>query len=286
MEKNFLWIIIALLTCGLTVTSFTSCGDDDTTNSGDTTEAPVVEPTLYGDWFSATETRSEDEYEIRYSLISFTEDGVMTMRSYKIFPQEIDNYSERMRRHLSYSVDEVDGILSLNYESGVETNFYELTADSLLVTNGKGAQVFALHRPTTADLELLNDIDRTIWSDDYVGKWFSAHDNNGLYTYMLLEFTEDGKINTKLYSVHGEECTCTTTSRHCGDFQTEKYSGKVLEIHNEKDYKNTTLRWWTIKDNQLYLGEIPQDENNYSVYHPLTPADIEKMAELDRMLEE
>ena len=113
MEKNFSWIIIALLTCGLTVTSFTSCGDDDTTNSGGTTEAPVVEPTLFGDWFSATEIHNEDEYEIRYSLISFTENGVMTMRSYKIFPQEIDNYSERMRRHLSYSVDEVDVIKSV-----------------------------------------------------------------------------------------------------------------------------------------------------------------------------
>lgn len=134
MEKNFLWIIIAILSCGLTMTTIISCGNDDANNNGGDTEVTVGEPTLLGGWLTAVEIHNEDKYEMKYLLVSFDENGVATMRSYQISLQEAYNYSERMRRHVTYSVDEVDGIFELNYESGVETNYFKLTKDSLLVS--------------------------------------------------------------------------------------------------------------------------------------------------------
>jgi len=48
MRKNFLWMLAAILICGLTVTMMTSCSKEDDPVNPD----PVITETLTGEWFA------------------------------------------------------------------------------------------------------------------------------------------------------------------------------------------------------------------------------------------
>ena len=56
----------------------------------------------------------------------------------------------------------------------------------------------------------------------------------------------------------------------------------MIEIHNKKDFSDTDLYRWKIKENKLYLSDVSGDEDEYDIYYPLTFADLELMSELDK----
>jgi hypothetical protein len=47
MKKNLLWMLAAILFCGLTVTVFTACGDDDDNNNTPSGQETPAEPSSY-----------------------------------------------------------------------------------------------------------------------------------------------------------------------------------------------------------------------------------------------
>ena len=277
MRKNVLWMLTAILTCGLGMTMLTAC----TNNDNPDIPQPVVEKTLIGDWFTTINRDWSDEEEIVYAIISFSENGVCTTRSIQIYPDAPVKHNERIRRHSIYTVNEAAGTITLNREDVNETNRYQLTENGLALTAADGSYTFNFHRPTSADLAMINAYEQTIESDDYVGKWFKVNEINGLYTYTMLDLTDNGVVNMTRYSVNGDDCQRTTSSRLYGEYDDAEYN-QVLEVHNEKNYHDTTLYRWAVKDNQLHLSNMTDD---FVVFHPLTPADMTLMAELDKKAE-
>lgn len=60
MKKNLLWMLAAILTCGLTVMTFVSCGDDDDEPSGSTDSKIVGMRIAYAVEFLDGYTTNED----------------------------------------------------------------------------------------------------------------------------------------------------------------------------------------------------------------------------------
>ena len=102
MKKNILWMLAAILTCGLTVTMMTSCSNDDDPVNPD----PVITEALTGEWFAVVNRvdydKDADENDIEYILLSFDENGVVTQNIYTGNTTEPLRYWERMHRHGIY----------------------------------------------------------------------------------------------------------------------------------------------------------------------------------------
>jgi hypothetical protein len=293
MKKNFLWMLATILICGLTVTTMTSCSDDDDDSKEQGQTTPETIETLTGDWFTTINRSDEtdEENDVEYVLLTFDENGVITQNIYVGNTTESLKYWERMRRHGIYSVDKAAQTIStINLTSEPETLKYSFDKQQLILSYANAeasAQTLKLtfHRPTQLEKEILAIYDRSLWGDDYVGKWFSVNEHNGLNTYVMNEFT-DSRVNTIRYSVYEGKCTRTTSSQYCfyidEDDDENYFDMPMLEIHDANDYSNTFCYWWKIKDNNLLLG-LEEEDDPISVFHPLTQADIDLMADLDKM---
>ncbi len=245
-------------------------------------ESDVTEA-LTGQWMTVIESVRYGDHMKLYSLLTLDEDGVATNTTYWIYPDEPASYDERIRRHSIYTVDKEAGTITTDDGYGEpEVTRYVLTDDGLICYSIENDFAYRFHRPTSSELELLNEYNRRIKSDDYVGRWFFVTDDKGVYTYKMLEFTDDGTLNTICYTVDGDHCTRTTKSVTAGEADGDEYGDQVIEIHNKKDFSDTDLYRWKIKENKLYLSDVSGDEDEYDIYYPLTSADLELMSELDK----
>jgi hypothetical protein len=291
MKKKFLWVMAAILTCCLGMSSLTSCSNQD---------APVLPPmvteTLTGDWLYVSESSYDDDEmvgkSVSYSLLSFDENGVITQRVYNGNTGTSIDYWDRWRRHGMYTVDKAAHTFTvegLNQEPQIIG--YTLTNGQLIINqlNEKDDELLTatLHRPEAAELMFLNIIDKSVWSDDYVGKWFSYSDweDIGIRIYVMVEFTEDGIANVRRYSVDNHnDCMRTVFSQRYEDCD-EDDDMKMLRMHDSKDYSQTYLYWWSVEGNTLILGD-PEDSELNTSYHPLTRSDIALIEELDKLVKE
>lgn len=279
MKKSFLWMLTAIMTCGLTMTTLTSCSDDDNDIH--------VDQTLSGDWFLELEDDSDDERVVKYLLLTFGDDGVSTSRTYEIYPDEPAYHSERMRRHVIYQVNETDGSITMKYKDHDDISHYVFNKDGISILSDDATTSYQLHRPTDGDLKLLDAYDHMISSDDYVGEWIHVSEENGVSTYTVLDIDDDGQFTTTRYTLQDDVCTSITTTQWYGEYDTKDFRGQVLELHNPTDFNETTLYWWTVKKNQLTLGLADEDEeyeDEGDTYRPLTAADETLIEELDRMV--
>ena len=255
MRKNFLWMLAAILICGLTVTMMTSCSKEDDPVNPD----PVITETLTGEWFAVVNRvdydEDADENDIEYILLSFDENGVVTQSIYIGNTTNPIKSWERMHRHGIYTVDEIARTLTVeNISETPTTSKYRFDKELLI----------------------LNFYDEK--------KWFGFTEHNGLYTYMMLDFTEDDGLKTIRYSVYNDKVTRTEYTQVYNEADDDEYEDEpVLEIHSSNDYKQSEFYWWKVAGNTLTLGkELDDEEFISSTYHALTKADIELMEELDK----
>ena len=117
-----------------------------------------------------------------------------------------------------------------------------------------------------------------------MGKWFGFTEHNGLYTYMMLDFTEESGLKTIRYSVYNDKVARTEYTQFYNEADDDEYEDEpVLEIHSSTDYKQSEFYWWKVVGNTLTLGkELDDEEFISSTYHALTKADLELMEELDK----
>lgn len=315
MKKNLLWMLTcgracscstkltsllctrliaglaAILICSFGMTSLTSCSNQD---------SPVLPPvdaeTLTGDWLYKFVSSDDDDemvgQNVSYSLLSFGDNGVLTQRYYYGNAGTSLEYWERWCRHSIYTVDEKAHTFTVDDLDGTARVFgYTLTDGQLIIhlLNGEIGDVVTstLHRPEASDLEFLKTVDRAVWSDDYVGKWFGYTDweDSGIRLYIMLDFTEDGIVNCRRYSVDKyNDCLRTVFSQYYEDYDNED-NMQMLMMHDSEDYNNTYLYKWSVVDNTLMLGD-PEDSELDTVYHPLTPDDVAFMEELDKLVKE
>jgi hypothetical protein len=104
---------------------------------------------------------------------------------------------------------------------------------------------------------------------------------------MMLDFTEDGIINVRRYSVdHYNDCMRSVYSQYYEESD-EEDGMKIIMMHDSKDYSKTYSYWWTVEDNILTLGDPEDEEDDFtSSYHPLSPDDIVLLEELDKLVKE
>ena len=284
MRKNLLWMLAAILSCGA---MFTSCSNDE-----DDPVIPTSTETLIGEWFTTVNRHDYDkdcdEDEVEYILLSFDEDGVMTQKIYFGSTTEAIRYWERMHRHGIYTINEVAHSLTyVNISSEPANIQYSLDKEHLIFSiyneDTKRNMPLTFHRPSKEEKDLLAVYDKSLWGDDYTGKWFSVQEENGQYTYVMLDFTEDSGLKTLSYSVKGDECIRTEYTQvfNEGD-DDEDEDEKVLEIHYANDYSQSEFFWWEVVGNTLRLGKEENDKEIISTYHALTKADVELMAELEK----
>jgi hypothetical protein len=107
MKKNFVWMLAAVLTCGLAMATLTACNNSD----NPVAPKPDVQKSLAGDWFTTIKMEEGYVNELVHVMISFDEDGVYTHKVYYLYPDEPADYSERFFRHGIYSVDEAAGTM-------------------------------------------------------------------------------------------------------------------------------------------------------------------------------
>lgn len=268
MKKNVLGALVAIFTCCLFLTS---CGE----NGGSPADL------LLGNWFMNQENEVDGEKENTYALLSFGEDGVFTQCVYWIYPNEPANYSERIRRHSIYTINETAGTITFDNGIDVQTVRYQRTSNNLTISSQDGSITTVLHRPSDGELEKARTYDQFISSDDYIGRWFYTNTFGDLTLHGMLHFDEDGKLEQVTYTVYGEnDCTRKNSTLLYNEYQ-DKY--QVLEIHDPKDYSVSTLYEWAIVNDHLKL-ENTKDEDNVLDCHPLCPADIELMAKLDKLV--
>jgi hypothetical protein len=272
MKKNIFRVLAVILPLGLML--LTSCNKEYPDNS------------IFGDWLVKIDRgKYGADGEVEYILFTFQENGVVVRNNYV---GAEDNWSldhwERMRRHGIYALNE--SAKTFDYEdfgdeSGTAKYSFSNGLMSLTVYYDDTSITETFHRPSWAELQQLARYDKTIEGDDYVGKWFGVSEFNGLYTYVMNDFSDDGELTTIRYSVYGNECTRTESTRAC--YEGDAFNGKrTLEIYDEADYSVSRL-WWTVKDNVLTIGLI-DPESTSSDFHPITKADKAKMAELDKMV--
>jgi hypothetical protein len=236
----------------------------------------------------------EDDHEndVTDMLVSFNENGVIIQRVYAGNKTQSVSKWERFRRHGIYSVDNATHTISMkNISLTPATAEYSFDGDQLVLTfddeENPGSKLsMTLHRPSKLEKELYAIYDRSIEADDYIGKWFGVNEFNGLYTYVMNEFTGNSKLKNIRYSVYEKKCTRTETT---WDFRQIKeaegeYDEPTIELYGPGDDSKSTPYWWRIEDDNLVWG-MWEYENMFSTFHPITQADIDLMAELDRMSE-
>jgi hypothetical protein len=254
------------------------------------------EKTLTGEWCTTVNRKDidedADENDVSYLMVTFDENGVITERVYSGNKTEPISRWERMRRHGIYSIDKATHTVTMkNISVTPSTAKYSFDKEQLVLefiddeTPGNKMSI-TLHHPSIAEKELFSVYNYSIEADDYVGKWFGVSEHNGLYTYVMNDFTEGHELHTIRYSVYENKCTRTVTTRYYNeaDVDEEEYDEPTIEIHDADDYSKSTLYWWRIEGNNLVLG-VWEYEQMFSIFHPLTQADIDKMAELDKMSE-
>jgi len=285
-------MIAFLFTVVMTMTTLTSCSNQDTP-----VVPPVVDKTLTGDWLYEYSYNDDDETVgkyVSYTLISFDENGVITQRVYHGNTGISINHWERWRRHGMYSVDETAHTITIEGISDEpQVIGYTLTDGKLMMRIfneiEKNYQTATLRRPETADMTLLGMVDVSVRADDYVGKWLSYTnwEDIGIRLYVMVEFTEEGVLNVRRYSVDTHnECMRTVFSQYYEDCEEEEGDDmKMIKMHDSKDFSKTYLYWWSIENNNLIMGE-PEDPDFDTTYHPLTPADVVLLEELDKMVKE
>ena len=255
-------------------------------NRVDGSESDVTE-TLTGQWMTVVESVIDGEPRKFYALLNLTEDGVAVNTTYWIYPDYPVSYDERIRRHAIYTVDKEAGTLAFDDgEDDLEIDRYVLTNDGLICYSPESDFSFRFHRPSTAELQLISEFDRRIQGNDYVGRWFGSSVEDGEYIYKMLQISDDGTLTSKCYIFDGDKsCKRTTETVVVGDADTDEYNGQVIEVHvNKKNFDDTELYWWTVKNNELRLGNVLDDESEYDTYTPLTPIDIQLMKNLDKMV--
>ena len=135
MRKNFLWMLAAILICGLTVTMMTSCSKEDDPVNPD----PVITETLTGEWFAVVNRvdydEDADENDIEYILLSFDENGVVTQSIYIGNTTNPIKSWERMHRHGIYTVDEIARTLTVENISETPTTSKYRFDKELLILN-------------------------------------------------------------------------------------------------------------------------------------------------------
>ena len=251
---------------------------------------------LLGEWCVSVNQRDidEDAYEndVNDMLVSFNENGVIIQRVYAGNKTQSVSKWERFRRHGIYSVDNATHTISMkNISLTPATAEYSFDGDQLVLTfddeENPGSKLsMTLHRPSKTEKERYAIYDRSIEADDYIGKWFGVNEFNGLYTYVMNEFTGNHKLKNIRYSVYEKKCTRTETT---WDFRQIKvaegeYDEPTIELYGPGDDSKSTPYWWRIEDDNLVWG-MWEYENMFSTFHPITQADIDLMAELDRMSE-
>ena len=292
MKKDYLGL---LLTCVIGMTSISSCSSLDNPVPA---PVPIVTETLTGDWLYVYEYPSDGDQmvgrEVATTLINFAENGVMTQKSYIGNSGASIETWERWRRHGLYTVNEAANTMIFEgIGNEVETVSYSLTEGQLVFdyynTFDEEMKKAIFLRPEAGDLEFLDMIDKKVASDDYVGKWFGykVYEDIGITIYMMLDFTEDGIINVRRYSVdHYNDCMRSVYSQYYEESD-EEDGMKIIMMHDSKDYSKTYSYWWTVEDNILTLGDPEDEEDDFtSSYHPLSPDDIVLLEELDKLVKE
>lgn len=282
-------MLAAIFFCGLTVTLLTACSDDDNTGTPPTDK---LSEKIRGEWLTVVNRNmydeDEDETSVEYVLLTFGEDGVMNQNVYIGDTQEPIKHWERMCRHGLYSIDEA--LQTFAFEIGstdIATVPYRLDNDQLLLTyvverEEPYEMTLTFHRPSKAEKDLINMYNISLWGDDYVGKWFSVQEEDGKQTYVMLDFTENSKLNTIRYIVENGNVTRTSDSQFVSDVYDAEDDEPVFEIHSSTDYNQKDTYYWDVTSNILTLELInDEEEEEYYIYHALTKADIAKIAELD-----
>ena len=276
-------MLVAILICGLTVTTTTSCSKD---NDSELQGSGKTE-TLKGDWLAQVNHYDEDDEIVggysEYVLLNFGEDGVITQRVYMGNAGTPLEYWERMLRHGIYIVNEAAGtITTQNLSREDATVKYSISGEKLsLSTTEKdvATKTVTFHRSTKDELARFSMYDSELKGDDYVGKWFVTNEHSGLFTHVLLDLDEDSGVTVTRYSVYEDDVTRTIYSRSVSTLDEE--DGQKIVFHDPADYSVTESYWWSVTDNQLKFVK-PEYEEVYTVYHPLTKSDIKLMEELNK----
>ena len=291
MKKIFLWMLTAILTCGLTLISLTSCSDDDDSTT-------IKDTNLSGSWFAQIKVDEKSPDCENYALLTFDKNGVVTTRSYEIYPNEPINYSERFRRHEFYNVNEAAGTFTIQYDDAEEEDalfYYSFNKEGMVLKQAGSDLIIQLHRPTYSELKMLSVFDKVISSDDYVGKWINEKNEAGIMKYTVMTIDEDGIMDCKVYLTNEDKCQCVPFKFYYSEYDTKEHNGQVIEMHPYDNYKQVSYWWWTVKDNILTTGPADiegngdsnedEDEDEIVSYRAFTPADKVLIDKLESMLE-
>lgn len=262
-------MLATILACGLSLTSCWKGGGNS--------------DLLLGNWFTTQEEESYGETEITYVLFSLGQDGVITQRVYWIYPEEPGSFSERMRNHAIYTVDETLNQLIIDDGEYPQTLRYQLTSGELTLTTSDGSSTMKFRRPTATEMERLDVYDHFLWNDDYVGRWFFSSRFNDLIIYGMLHFKRNGTLEFVRYSYYSDnDCLRTITDFLYNDYEDDV--DQLIEIHEPKDYSASTVYHWIIKDGNLRLELYDEEDDDPIIAHPLNTEDIELMARLDKLV--
>ena len=272
-------MLVAILICGLTVTTTTSCSKDNDSEQ----QGSGKTETLKGDWLAQVNHYDEDDEIVggysEYVLLNFGEDGVITQRVYMGNAGTPLEYWERMLRHGIYTVNEAAGtITTQNLSRKDATVKYSISGEKLsLSTTEKdvATKTVTFHRSTKDELARFSMYDSELKGDDYVGKWFVTNEHSGLFTHVLLDLDEDSGVTVTRYSVYEDDVTRTIYSRSVSTLDEE--DGQKIVFHDPADYSVTESYWWSVTDNQLKFVK-PEYEEVYTVYHPLTKSDYHRVS--------
>ncbi len=278
-------MLATILTFGLTMTTLTSCSDDDDT--------PAIKDTkLTGNWFAQITAEEKSSDGENYVLFSFKDDGLLVTNSYEIYPDEPMHWSERHRRHMYYTVNEEAGTFTMIDGEEESTINFMFNSEGMIISENKHDLKIQLHRPTASELKMLATFEKVISSDDYVGKWINEKNDGGVMTYTVLEIDENARMKSAVYRSYGDQSDCTTFEFIYGEYDTNEYQGKVLEIHSAKDYRDVGYWWWNVKDNMLSTGPADiengsdgDEEEDMITYRPFTLADKELIDKRDKMIQ-
>lgn len=284
IRKQIQWMLAAILICGLTVTTTTSCSKDDDSEQQGSGKAEL----LKGNWFAHVNQEEDDDEFVggydQYALINFGDDGVITRSVYMGNAGTSLQYWERMLRHGIYTVDETARTITVqNLSDEEEILKYSISGDKLILTSTAKSDedplTITFHRPTEDELNRCSMYDSKLEGDDYVGKWFSTNEHNGLFTYVYLDLDEESGVTVTRYSVYEDDVNRSIYFRSVSTLDDEE--GETIVFHAPADYSVTESYLWSVTDNQLKFVK-PEYTDLYTVYHPLTKSDIKLMEELNK----
>ena len=278
MKKVLSCVFAAILICGSSVFSSCSANDDNPIPQPEVTEK------LSGSWFAEIERNVYGETEIVYVLFNFGEDGVVTTQSYFIYPDEPFNNSWRYSRHAIYTVDESAGTIVIDYgNKEKEVIGYTLSKNGLtLIDDEEKDIIYNLHRPTSAELNILAVYDHALPGDEYIGKWFGYKEDNGEKVYTMFGFTDDNMVNLVVYLVKDGKCTRKVSRAQYED--SEEDGEPVLKIYSPWNKSEADIFRWSVTGNVLSLENL-NEEDFITEFHFVTPADLATMAELGKIAE-